>query len=221
MASPFDSPAAPEAAMPAGAPRCPGCEAPLRGHEEFLCGECGDALSRAVDPTSRDTWQPGEQIPRGLPRPIYKGRPLPWAEESERTTPFGDPLDSERAWHDERLDDIFWENVAPPQCPSRLDEAWREGLCVLCGEPLGDEVYFFTDGEELAQGGLHPRCARLTRAHCPGVRDCWAMCQAQRAAWDELRRAAPGPGETYPDLLAPLPNEYEPVPENNRRANIP
>jgi hypothetical protein len=199
----------------------------MRTHQDCLCYDCDDELSRAAetdaarDLCAKDTWEPGTEIPRGLPRPIHKGRPLPWAEKSERTTPFGDPLDSERAWDDERLDDCFW--ATPLQDASKLDEAWREGLCVLCGEPLGEEIHFFsTNGETLAQGGLHPRCGRLTRAHCPGVTlGGWDLFRAQRAAWDELRRAAPGPGETYPDLLAPLPDEYEPVPANDRRANIP
>ena len=171
MASPFDSPAPPEPAGPVGAaPRCAGCDGPLSAHETCVCSECWDELSPVTqtDPTSRDTWEPGDEIPRGLPRPIYKGRPVPWAEISERISPFGDPLESDAAQNDERLDDGFW--LGPQvqlQDAERLDEAWTDGLCVLCGETLGEEVHFFTeDWQTLAQGGLHPRCARLTRAHC-------------------------------------------------------
>jgi hypothetical protein len=141
--------------------------------------------------------------------------------DDEFITPFGDPLDSEAAQNDERLDDCFWET--PLQDASKIDEAWEDGLCVLCGEPLGEEVYFFsTDGETLPQGGLHPRCGRLTRAHCPGVNwGGWDLFRAPRAAWDELRRSAPSPGEHYPDMRAPLPGECEPAPEPKRRPNTP
>jgi hypothetical protein len=223
MASPFDPPAPPESAGPVGGPSCVLCDRPLSTYDDCLCFPCEDELDRASAAETarrlcaRDTWAPGSENPRGLPRPIYLGRPLPWAEKEDRVTPFGDEIDSDAAWRDDRLDDVYWETEAPPQDRARLGEAWEEGLCVLCGEPLGDEVHFFTNGEDLAQGGLHARCARLTRAHCPGVRTGWQLCCLPRAAWDELTRAEDGP-DTH--LGASLPDEYEPVPERGRRTEI-
>jgi hypothetical protein len=206
------------------ADRCDGCRQfiglPESGMEELVrfCRDCEDELSWVDDPSARDDWEPGTEIPRGLPRPIYKGRPLPWVEKSERLTPFGGPIDSERAADDERLDVSWW--LTPLQDAEKLAEAWEDGLCILCGEPLTEEVFFFsTDGRALVQGGLHPRCAKLTRAHCPGVNwGGWDTCRAPRASWDELRRAAPSPGHDYPNMSAPLPDECGPVPEWPRRA---
>jgi hypothetical protein len=226
MDSPIDTPAPSEPADPADGPRCVLCDEPLSTYLDCLCYRCADELDRASRAEAaealcaRDTWAPGEHIPRGLPRPIYKGRPVPWAELEERITPFGDELDSHTAQNDERLDDCFWET--PLQDMARLGEAWENDLCVLCGEPLGEEVHFFTeDWQTLAQGGLHPRCGRLTRAHCPGVNDHgWTLASAPRPAWDELRQATPGLGWDS-GMEARLPEEYEPVPERMGRARTP
>jgi hypothetical protein len=62
-------------------------------------------------------------------------------------------------------------------------EAERDGLCDVCGLPLLDPVYYFrysASGDhhfaadearpkpgDIIPVGLHLRCARLSRAHCP------------------------------------------------------
>jgi hypothetical protein len=84
----------------------------------------------------------------------------------------------------------------------------REGdhlICVLCGEPLGDPVLFFADVDDwvVAQGGLHRRCARFTRAHCPGVpsRD---LLSVPAPLWEELVRTA-----DHPDACSAIRPERE------------
>jgi hypothetical protein len=141
---------------------------------------------------------PGENPP-GMPRPLLEGgQPLPWAEY---------PVDLREGDHLIAYDDdscAYIEDV-PLQDPERLYEAFYERLCVLCGEPLGDPVLFFADVDDwvVAQGGLHRRCARFTRAHCPGVPG-WDLLSVPAPLWDELVTTA-----DHPDACSGIRPERE------------
>jgi hypothetical protein len=196
---------------------CAGCRQRVcfqeAGLEEAsrLCRDCGDELSGAGDAdAARPEWKPGTEIPRrllaipdenppGMPRPLLPGgQPLPWAEY---------PLGQREGDHLIAYDDDSCAYLEPVQLqvPERLYEAFYERLCVLCGEPLGDPVFFFADlGDGLvAQGGLHRRCARFTRAHCPAVpsRDLLAV---PAALWEELVATA-----DHPDKYSAIRPERE------------
>jgi hypothetical protein len=106
-----------------------------------------------------DTWDgsPGlyteEHNPRGLPRPIWKGMPVPWTGDSEMTL------------------DGYVPNF-PNTREDRMNQAENLDLCLLCGLELSDPVIVFADSSGgIVDGGLHPRCAKITKAHCPHLRD--------------------------------------------------
>ena len=163
--------------------------------------------------SGQDVWESGDRYwisnPPGMPRPLLDGRPVAWAEY---------PLDEREGDHLVAWDDdhhVYPEEVEL-QDPARLYEAFYERLCVLCGERLGDPVFFFADEEAngptrprpgapdtrsvpvIAQGGLHPRCARFTCAHCPGV-PLWDRLSVPAAMWEELVAGAYPGGLIYPD----------------------
>ena len=106
------------------------------------------------------TCNPSDFGRRGLPRPVYDDKPVPW------TTPVRDGI------------------PAFGRFSMRLIiEVELNGLCEVCGLPLSDPVYFFRhpaggdhhseacgprpDPGALIPVGLHFRCARLSLAHCP------------------------------------------------------
>jgi len=129
-------------------------------------------------------WEPGMENPPGMPRPIYQGKPVPW-------TTVTDPEDFEP--RSKGLDlpqgegQFLFERGSTP----RIDWGREEGLCVLCGEGLGDPVYFFLDNRinTIVDGGLHKKCLAMTRAHCPHLRDGAADGKYSLAAmaWSEWR----------------------------------
>jgi hypothetical protein len=101
-------------------------------------------------------WDP-ENEP-GLPRPIFDNMPVPYTTE---VNAIGEP-----AWREADQ--------------NRLAECWTQNLCIVCGLPLADPVSVFSSikpnrdlgqAGQIVDGGLHPRCAALTKAHCPHIRD--------------------------------------------------
>jgi hypothetical protein len=101
-------------------------------------------------------WDP-ENEP-GLPRPIFDNMPVPYTTEVNSG---GEP-----AWREADQ--------------NRLAECWTQNLCIVCGLPLADPVSVFCSikpnrdlgqAGQIVDGGLHPRCAALTKAHCPHIRD--------------------------------------------------
>jgi hypothetical protein len=121
-------------------------------------GSVEPIASRSPDPTPRSaredvtTWGPGDFGRRGLPRPVYEGKPVPF------TTPVRDGA------------------PAFGRFSLRLiTEVELNGLCEVCGLPLTDPVYFFRYSAsggchvagDILPTGLHFRCARLSLAHCP------------------------------------------------------
>jgi hypothetical protein len=129
-------------------------------------GSAEPRAGRAPDPKPRSarggvtTWDPSDFARRGLPRPVYDGKPVPW------TTPVREGLPA--------FGRFSLRLVA---------EAELNGLCDVCGLPLSDPVYFFrysASGDHhfaadekrpepgaILPAGLHLPCARLSLAHCP------------------------------------------------------
>lgn len=107
--------------------------------------------------------------PPGLPRPLadHNGRmlPVPWTQQN-------------------RSDDCTLTNWGRID-GDRQDLAFDKSLCLLCGEPVETGVVLMTEYAARAEredpgnplhraidsGPLHHRCAKLTRAHCPHLRD--------------------------------------------------
>jgi len=106
--------------------------------------------------------------PPGMPRPLFDNRPVPWTSEQKQ-------------WED---DDGYPTTIPDFSVIDRERqlEAFRENLCVLCGDPLTDPVHCFgNDSGDLVDGGLHPRCARMTAAWCPHIKD-----QVANGEWYEV-----------------------------------
>jgi hypothetical protein len=181
--------------------RCDGCGLSVRSPgggaagQHSLCRDCEEELAAIEEtPDPRVTWGPDDGNPPGMPRPIHTmpGRrparpyPLPWVFDWDETSAGAGP-----------------EYVGVS--PTRLDEAWENLYCILCGEDLADPVYFFEDGDSIGQGGLHRRCARLTEAHCPGIPGAWDPARTSLAEWERLTR------ETAPDATrgAELPSDFD------------
>jgi hypothetical protein len=128
-----------------------------------------DAPTRSFSPGFTDA---------GLPRPLHplNGRPapVPWSQEIQK-----DGKDA-GAPH--------WGAISDP----RQLEAIAKSLCLLCGKPV-EKGLVFVAKEDLKRGKrilraykksdlssraeiidhapLHPRCAKLSKAHCPYLRD--------------------------------------------------
>ena len=97
-------------------------------------------------------WTPDN--PPGMPRPLWDNKPVPWSSEkyNDRDEPHFEAIDG-----------------------NRQHRAIVSKLCVLCGMPLDDPAYGFIQGGHLVDGALHQRCAAMTRAHCPHIRDRYAQ----------------------------------------------
>lgn len=101
----------------------------------------------------------------GLPRPLWDNpelglKPVPWTTETYRSSSCPEP-------------DFGSAD------PERMQECWRLGLCVLCGEALTETVAAFIYAGDppdgfgapgcVTDGPLHERCAKMTAAHCPPI----------------------------------------------------
>jgi 5-methylcytosine-specific restriction endonuclease McrA/GNAT superfamily N-acetyltransferase len=135
--------------------------------------------------------------PKGMPRPLYQNLPVPWTSDIEIP---GDP------------------NTVVPNFsvadPHKIYECWKSDLCVLCGEPLDNPVAVipttkdFTPapgGDQISvlDGPLHLRCAKMTKAHCPHIRDggfeVWTMSLED---WHE-GKPSDGPEDYYVAIFNP------------------
>lgn len=111
-----------------------------------------------------EIWEttPGKvDLPTGLPRPLYEGKPVPFTAKLQsrqgRTVP-------------------DFSNVHKP----RMNRCLTRNLCILCGDPLEDTccvIGRYRGGQTLAsamefidEGVLHERCARMAKAHCPELK---------------------------------------------------
>jgi len=126
-------------------------------------------------------WTPDTHSETGLPRPIYDNKPVPWTSMGERD-PFGQPIPNFSA-----IDS------------NRQENAWINDLCVLCGEALTDPVSAIYNVDEnnihtnnaVVDGGMHPRCAKMTIAHCPhiavGMGTTYAIMTIPLASWGSVK----------------------------------
>jgi hypothetical protein len=105
---------------------------------------------RAAKLAAAPAWTPETHNETGMPRPMYDQKPVPWTSDTVMpNAPDFSAIDTEKQYR-----------------------AWRENLCVLCGDPLTDPVHVFgTPDGTIVDGGLHPRCARMTAVWCPHVKD--------------------------------------------------
>lgn len=89
--------------------------------------------------------------PRGLPRPLDDGLPIPFAVSQS------------------------WQGVLWAQINTKLTMlATLAQMCHVCGDPLDDDdAWAFLDAMGRAVDGwaMHERCAKLAKAHCPFLRD--------------------------------------------------
>lgn len=119
-------------------------------------------------------------MPRGLPRPLYDGWPVPF---NTPATPAGHGgLVPAFNRHDDRR-----------QC-----DVIERDLCMVCGEALGQEVIVVIaadDGLVVDDAAMHPACARLSFAWCPYLRDPQASTLARLlplTLWQRLRPGVDG-----------------------------
>lgn len=96
-------------------------------------------------------------VPRGLPRPLFAGWPVPYNVPMHVLSDGQVPMFRNH-------DDI------------RQGEAYEKDLCMVCGESLrqAKRVVVVVDAETgsvVDEVAMHERCARLSLAWCPWLRD--------------------------------------------------
>jgi len=146
-------------------------------------------------------WEPGMENPPGMPRPVYERSPVPWTTQTdpEMFEPYFKATEGGFGTAVGGGDFLFERGDN-----ERMQEALEGGLCVLCGEPLGDPVWFFLDprAHTAIDGGLHERCARMTAAHCPHMQAGGpVLSTAPRASWDRIAEAKAGDDTDETGLL--------------------
>lgn len=127
-------------------------------------------------------------MPVGLPRPLWRGLPVP----------FTVTLDDDGSGPGFR----FLE-------PSRASVCQRDHHCLVCGEPTGERlcVAVSAEGEVIDQAPLHEECGRMTLRFCPHI-----------GAADNGNRIMVGPRAAYlaarPDPrtgIVPVPEGFTPL----------
>lgn len=110
--------------------------------KEALYRERVQERSAAAPPWDRSN-------PPGMPRPMFDNKPVPWSSDSK--SPFEPAFEVIDSW--------------------RQEQAYKDNLCVLCGEALTDPVYAYVKSDgTVVDGGLHQKCAAITHAHCPHIK---------------------------------------------------
>lgn len=154
---------------------------------------------------ARGLFKSTEVMPRGLPRPLSKGLPVPY--EALLVEEDGAVVADFAHTHERR------------------DRRCRqEELCHVCGIKLEEEVacvgHSFGGGFEawLAEL-LHTRCAKLTLAHCPHIKEAYekgeaCIMAAPLASWRSLTPYARENGRVPEDAIMLV----EPKPRVSARA---
>ncbi|RAS59476.1 hypothetical protein C8D87_11488 [Lentzea atacamensis] len=143
-------------------PSCPDCRRPLqlRFDTKYVyclntrCEFDGVAAGEVVG----DEGQPG----RGLPRPVSKGRSVPWVA----------PVIG---------DQVTWKALNAV----RVRAAEQHWLCQYCGDALNSAPTAWVvvaQGEVAAGDGLHKGCLELAREECPALRNdpCFVFAEVRR-----------------------------------------
>jgi hypothetical protein len=142
-------------------------------------------------------------MPRGLPRPLWRGMPIPYTVAVIDVDEGGCKPNLRQAG------------------PHRSKECRRDDLCIHCGDALEvDCVVVWDSRGGVVDGGLHLRCARMVRAHCPRVRQLFeeGRCSHLTGPTKALRQWTL---ERFGDPDGPPPAAREPYPFTQPRGFLP
>ncbi|WP_414170971.1 hypothetical protein ACMATS_38315 (plasmid) [Streptoverticillium reticulum] len=116
----------------------------------------------------------------GLPRPVYRGMPVPWVA----------PVSGDRVWF-RALDG------------ERLARAQSQWLCQLCGEALSRQAWVFVTPEGLVlQAALHEGCKDIASGFCPHLSGTTTRAVPRRVTREQISadgRPLPVAGASDPD----------------------
>ncbi|KOV84637.1 hypothetical protein [Nocardia sp. NRRL S-836] len=131
-------------------PPCPDCEGPLKLRFDTTYVYCLNTTCEFDGINAGEVVGDHGQPDRGLPRPLIKGRPVPWIA----------PVIG---------DQVAWKALNAV----RFRSAERHWLCQYCGDALDSAPTAWVavaQDEVAAGGGLHQNCMELARAECPALR---------------------------------------------------
>lgn len=148
---------------PAPFPPCPDCGRPLQLRFDTKYVYCLNQVCPYDGIEAGEVVGEDGQPERGLPRPIIKGRSVPWVA----------PVIGVQ---------VAWKALNAP----RVREAAQRWLCQYCGDPLDSASTAWvavSQGEVAAGGGMHEGCMGLARNECPALRHdpSFVFAEARRA----------------------------------------
>jgi hypothetical protein len=132
-------------------PSCPDCDGPLKLRYDTKNVYCLNENCEFDGVEASDVVAEEGQPGRGLPRPIIKGRKVPWVA----------PVIG---------DQVAWIGLNA----SRVREAEQHWLCQFCGDGLNSAPTAWvavSEGEVAAGGALHRGCMDEARPACPVLRN--------------------------------------------------